>query len=147
MLVFFVFLVAVTPVPVIALFLAPEVVIVDVCPVSRFQPATIDVILAPVPAVVILVIRVVDATFAFLLLVTLVFILWRSHSKGAEWRQQCGRDKQRRDIFLSTMHSFPPLVGCRCTSQGWGINPSTCGTCTPTVFRRRGFVRRSALPT
>ena len=82
-LVFFVFLMAMAPVPILALLLFLEVFVIDVCPVTRLQPAPVNVVLGPIPGVVVLVIRIVDASLSFLLLMPLMLILRASHSKGA----------------------------------------------------------------
>ena len=42
------------------------------------------------------------------LLVPLVIVLWCGHSKGTHWRHQRNRQKQRSDILVSTLHSYPP---------------------------------------
>src|SRR5580693_6838602 len=66
-------------------------------------------LLSPDHLLVVLVIRIVYAAFAPLfLLVPLVIVLWCGHSKGTHWRHQRSRQKQRSDIFVSILHSYPP---------------------------------------
>jgi hypothetical protein len=84
MLVLFVLLMAVPPVPIVPLSFALEAAIIDVSLVSLLQPASVSLVLALVPIVVVLMIRVIHTSFSFsfLALVPLVIILGRSHCKG-----------------------------------------------------------------
>src|SRR6202035_5110555 len=130
-LVLFMLLVLVAPGPVGALIAFLEPVVVDIGIVTLFVPAPVSRVLAVIPVVIILVIGIVYAAFAPLfLLVPLVIVLWCGHSKGTHWRHQRSRQKQRSDILVSTLHSYPPsptrmMLGaprletnrCRCTSD------------------------------
>jgi hypothetical protein len=81
--------VLVPPIPVLALLFALETLVIDVPLVPRLQPATVNLVFPGIPVVVILMIRVVYASFPLSLLVTFMLILRSSHSKGAQWRQEC----------------------------------------------------------
>src|SRR3981189_2757371 len=85
----FVLVMLVTPSPIGSLLFAPETVVIDICLVTLVQPAMICRVLALIPVVIILAVRVVDAPFPFLPLVPVVIVLWRRHGKGTQWRQQC----------------------------------------------------------
>ena len=85
--VFFVFLMVMAPSPVRTLFFVLEMFVIDIRFVPRFQPAPVHLVFPPIPVVIVPVIRVIHPSFSFLLLVPLVIILRRGHSKGAHRRQ------------------------------------------------------------
>src|ERR1700733_5936240 len=94
---------AVPPVPVRFLIFFLEVLEIDVGHVPAFEPVPVRIVFDLIPIVIILMVGIVNASYV---LVVVLILLRRRHSKSADWRQQCGREKQRRDKFVSTMHSF-----------------------------------------
>ena len=88
MFVLFVLLVLVTPFPILALPLVVEMFIIDIGLVPLFQPVPIDVILPPIPVVIILVIWIVYSSLALFLLVPFMIILRGWHRQRPQRRHQ-----------------------------------------------------------
>src|SRR6202042_693122 len=110
---------ALPPIPILPLIFLLEVFVIDVDHVPSFQPVPIRIILDFVPVVIVLVIGIVHASGLFL--VPFVIILWCGHGKGTHRRHQCSRQKQRSYIFISTLHSSPPVAPTRMSTDVVGL--------------------------
>src|ERR1700684_4329947 len=114
-------LMLVPPVPVGSLLPMLEVLVIHVGRVPCLQPTSIDFVLARIPIVIILVIWIVNPSLPFFFFMPLVLVLWCGHSKRAQGRQQCSCEKQRGNVFISTMHSFSSKWPTRMISSPSGL--------------------------
>jgi hypothetical protein len=109
-LVFLVLFVLMPPGPVLPLLFVLETFVVHVRLTALLEPMPICLVLAPIPVVVVLVIRVVYPSLSLFLLMPLMIVLRSGHGSNAERRHHCRRQKQCSYIFIPTMHNSPPAV-------------------------------------
>jgi Flp pilus assembly protein TadB len=110
MFVLLVFLVLVTPVPVLALLFVLQTVVIHVGFVPAFQPPAVHSIFAIIPVVIVVMVGIVDPV-AVTIPVMIIVVLYGDYRLGIRQRSRQRRCQQNETkIPKSSVHSFLPFV-------------------------------------